>query len=334
MEKMVISGAPHIRGARTTKKVMIDVCIALAPAFVASVVFFGLNAILITLVSVAAALATELVYKLAMKVPFRRILEEFDYTSLVTGLLIAFNMPSNIPLYVPLLASVFAIAVAKMLFGGTGKNLFNPAISGRIFAFISFSVMASAFGNPIDYSAGGSFLVTDPFTGATPLQGMLQENGVIPQDLLAMFLGNTTGCIGETSALALLIGGAYLVIRKVIDFKLPLIYIGVTGLFTVALNGFDFAYFLPSILGGGLMLGAIFMATDFVTTPNTPLGNIIYFVMLGLLTAGLRQATGTEVVSFVILMMNITVPLFDKYIVPKPFGFSKEKKQTQVKEEK
>ncbi len=333
MEKMVISGAPHIRGARTTKKVMIDVCIALAPALIASVIFFGMNAILITVVSVAAALATEWVYKLAMKVPFRQILEEFDYSSLVTGLLIAFNMPSNIPLYVPLLASVFAVAVAKMLFGGTGKNLFNPAISGRIFAFISFSVMASAFGKPIDYAAGGSFLTTEPFTGATPLQGMLQTGG-IPTDLLAMFLGNTTGCIGETSALALLIGGVYLVVRQVIDFKLPLIYIGVTGLFTVALNGFNFAYFLPSVLGGGLMLGAIFMATDFVTTPNTTLGNIIYFVMLGLLTAGLRQATGTEVVSFVILMMNITVPLFDKYIVPKPFGFVKAKKPAQAKEEK
>ena len=330
MAKLVLGGSPHVRTKRTTKSIMIDVCIALIPAFVAAVYYFGLNALLITVISVAAAIASEVVYRLILKVPFRRIWAEFDFSSVVTGILIAFNMPSNIEWYVPALASIFAVVVVKMLFGGTGKNLFNPAIAGRIFAFISFSSMASAFGEPLtsaDYAFGN--FVTKPFSGATPLQQMLQ--GSIPTDTLSLFFGNHAGVIGETCVLALLIGFVYLIVRRVVDCRFPLIYIAVTGLFTVALNGFDFAYFLPSILSGGLMLGAIFMATDYVTTPNTKLGNYLYFVCLGLLTAGLRKATGCEVVSFVILLMNLTVPLFDKYLMPKPFGMKEA--QARAKEE-
>ncbi|MEG1711167.1 MAG: RnfABCDGE type electron transport complex subunit D [Clostridia bacterium] len=323
MEKLTFSGSPHIRCKLTTKQIMLDVVIALLPACVVGCVIFGLQALLILCIAAVAAVVTEIVYNLIFnKMKFKETLKAFDFTSLVTGVLIGMNMPPRVEWYVPLLASIFAIAVVKMLFGGTGKNLFNPAIAGRIFAFLSFTAMMTKAEN---YAAGSIILQS----GATPLTDLLNTGSTGSITILQMFIGDIPGCIGETSAAALIIGGIYLAIRGVIDLRFPAIFIAVAGLLSVAMNGFNWSLFLPSILGGGLMLGAIFMATDYVTTPNTKLANYIYFACLGLLTVILRYSKATdriEACSFAIMMMNITVPLFDKFFVKKPFGFVKVKK--------
>jgi RnfABCDGE-type electron transport complex D subunit len=321
------SSSPHVKNPRTTKHIMIDVCIALAPACIMGIVFFGYMAAILLAVSVLSAVASEFIYLLITGKKFKQIIDEFDYTSCVTGLLFAMSIGVQTPIYVPILGNAFAIIVVKMIFGGTGKNLVNPAVTGRIFAFISFtSVMASGWVAPsIGAILGGSSI--NPLTGATVLTDGLATTTVASLPNLDLLLGTgLTGCIGETCKIALLIGGVYLVVRKVISPTVPLIYIAVTGLFTVCLNEFDFATFLPSILSGGLILGAVFMATDYTTSPNTFVGNIVYAAMLGLITAGLRMSSGKEVVSFAILIMNLIVPLIDKFIIPKPFGYQKPKK--------
>ena len=322
---LLFSQAPHIRSGNSTKKIMIDVLIALLPAMIAGIVYFGLKAVAVIATSVICAVGSEFVYELCMGKKLKDIANAFDYSSCVTGLIVALIIPATYHLYIPALASIFAIVVVKMLFGGTGKNLVNPAVTGRIFVFMSFTaVLASGWLNPsISAIFGGSSL--NPETGATILTDGFTNTNLHPVDLL---LGTgLVGCIGETCKVALILGGIYLAIRGVINILYPTIYIAVCGLFTVCLNGFDFNTFLPSILSGGLILGAIFMATDYTTTPNTTLGNVIYFVMLGLVTAGLRVATGIEVVSFAILLMNLTVPLIDKFVLPKPFGYVKPQKK-------
>jgi electron transport complex protein RnfD len=322
------SSSPHVKNKRTTKNIMIDVCIALLPATVMGIVYFGLNAFLIVLLALISAVASEFIYLMIAGKSFKQIARQFDFTSCVTGLLVGLSIGSQSPLYVPIFASVFAIVVVKMLFGGTGKNLVNPAVTGRIFAFMSFTTLVASgwlipnigtvFTNP----------AYTPTTGATILPGLIADKTLPAISNLDLFLGTgVLGCIGETSKAAILLGFIYLVARKVITPLFPVIYIAVAGLFTVALNGFNFAFFLPSILSGGLVFGAVFMATDYVTTPNTLVGNVLYFAILGLVTAGLRQATGIEVVSFAILLMNLFVPLIDKFILSKPFGFVKAKKQ-------
>lgn len=325
---LAYSSSPHVKGPRTTRGIMIDVCIALSPAAIMGVVYFGLYALAILALSIISAVASEFIYLLIAGKSFKQILKGFDFTSCVTGLLIGMCIGSQSPLYVPVLGSAFAIIVVKMLFGGTGKNLVNPAITGRIFVFMSFTALLT--GGWIAPSIGliGGGAVTNPETGATVLTNSFDSvyGGLLSVSNLNLLLGTgVAGCIGETCKLALILGGIYLAIRGVINILYPVIYIAVTGLFTVALGGFDFALFLPSILSGGLMLGAIFMATDYTTTPNTTLGNVIYFIALGLVTAGLRMATGIEVVSFTILLMNLFVPLIDKFVINRPFGFVKQK---------
>lgn len=314
------SSSPHIRHPRSTKKIMIHVCIALMPALIMGVVYFGLKALLYVALSSIAAVLSEYVYVLISGKSTKQFLYDFDFSSLVTGLLIGLTIGTNYPWYAPILGSIFAIIVVKMLFGGTGKNIVNPAITGRIFIFMSFqSIGAWALPNIASISNGSIE------TGATILEGFL--NGTIPNlSNWDLFLGTgLAGCIGETCKVALLLGGVYLAIMGIINLGYPIIYIAVTGLFSVALNNFNFNFFLPSILSGGLIIGAIFMATDYTTTPNTKLGNIIYFICLGLLTSGLRQATKMEVVSFVILLMNLIVPLIDKFIINKPFGYKRKR---------
>ncbi len=320
MEKLIISNTPHVRAASSTKRIMIDVLIALAPTSVMGIVYFGWRAAVIIVLSTLSAFLSEVVFRLIRKDGFKTILKEFDFTSLVTGLLLALNLGSQVKWYVPILGSVFAIIVVKMLFGGTGKNFVNPAIAGRVFLLISFAAsMASGWLAP-------SISAIKPISvdaGATVLGGVLKGN--FGASNLDLFLGTgISGSLGETCKAALILGGIYLCIRRVIDFKYPLIYIVVTGL-TACLFAKDINAFLPSILSGGLILGAIFMATDYVTTPNTTLGNIIYFVALGLLTAVLRHLKGNEVISYCILLMNFFVPLIDRYIIPKPFGYKKQK---------
>ncbi len=321
MSKFVYSGSPHVTGRRTTKGIMLDVVIALLPATVVGCVYFGWKALLIVAIAVLTAVLTEVLYRMIFNRETFKEAIKIDFSSVVTGLLIGLNLGVQVAWYVPVFASVFAIAVTKMLFGGTGRNLFNPAIAGRIFVFISFLSVMTKF----DTLPGGAELV-----GATPLGNLLAE-GSAGVSNLDLFLGRgVAGCIGETCKAALIAGGLYLVARRVINGLYPLIYIAVAGLFTVALKG-SFSYFLPTILSGGLMLGAIFMATDYVTTPNTFWGNVLYFAMLGLLTAGLRLAAEIETVSFSILIMNIICPLIDRYIVPRPFGKRRERNEQEAK---
>lgn len=318
------SHSPHVKTTRTTKAIMLDVLIALLPTAIVGCIYFGLKAVLILALSVISAIGAEFIFLLITGKSFKEILRQFDYTSAVTGLLVGMTISTVYPWYAPILGSIFAIIVVKMLFGGTGKNVVNPAIVGRIFIFMSFQAMiVGGWLLPSVEPIGGKTVAT----GATALTSML-ETGKLPNlSLLDLFLGTgLAGCIGETCKLTLILGGIYLVIRGVIKWYYPLLYIGVTGLVAVCLNGFNFAFFLPSILTGGLILGAIFMATDYVTSPNTTLGNVIYFVGLGIITAVLRYATNMEVVSFAILLMNLTVPLIDKFVISKPFGFKKPEK--------
>lgn len=321
MNKVYVSDSPHVRGARTTKGIMLDVCIALLPACIMGCVYFGFKALLVLALSCVGAVGSEIVYNLIARKNIKEILRNFDFTSLVSGMLLGMCLSSNVPWYVPIISSIFMIIVVKMLFGGTGKNIVNPAITGRVFAFIAFqSVMISGWAVPnVGAILSGSVEVT---SGATPLTVMLSDGvdkmGISSLDLL---LGTgVTGCIGETCKLALIVGGIYLICRKVIGWQWPVIYIGVTGLMSVALNGFDFGYFLPSILSGGLFLGAIFMATDYVTSPFTDKGRYVYYIALGIVTALLRKYTRIECVSFAILLMNLFVPLINTHIRPRIFG--------------
>lgn len=336
MNQLNVSTAPHVKTRRTTKHIMLDVLIALLPAAIAGIVFFGWQAAVVILISVFSAVLTEFVYYIIQnkiwkspKEVLSKFIKQFDFTSAITGLLLAMCIPANIEAwYMPLLGSIFAIAVVKMLFGGTGKNIINPALGGRIFLFISFAAMTAVSVPQFGAILGGGESLK---TGATQLSGnLLQGNACInPLDLL---LGTGIGAtaLGETCKIALLLGGVYLCVRGVIKWYLPLIYIVVEGLFAAALD-WNIASFLPSILSGGLILGAVFMATDYTTTPKSTLGNIIYFVLLGLLTAGLRKATGVEVVSFCIVLMNFVVFLIDLALKCRPFGYvraKKEKKET------
>ncbi len=315
------SNSPHAKGRNSTRRIMLNVCLALLPACVTGCVFFGWKALLIIALSAVSAVASEVVFLLVMKKPFSQIVREFDFSSLVTGLLLAMCLSAEVDWYVPVLSAIFAVVVVKMLFGGTGKNLVNPALGGRIFAFLSFGALMNAYAQPFS---------GEVITGATSLTGLLAD-GTLPNNL-DLLLGNVAGCIGETCKIALIAGGLYLVIRGILDWRWPVIYLAVTGLMSVALNAFDFNYFLPSILSGGLMLGAIFMATDYTTTPDTTWGNVLYFVLLGVVTAVLRFFAQIEIVSFAIFLMNLFVPLIDKFIINRPFGYVKVKKTKEAKQ--
>lgn len=332
---LIVSPAPHIKTRRTTRTIMLDVLIALLPASAAGIVFFGWEAAVFIAISLAGAFLTELVWYLIQHKVWtdsgilKDFFRQFDLTSLVTGLLLALCLPAQIEAwYMPLIGSIFAVGVAKMLFGGTGKNIVNPALAGRIMLFISFTAMtmypAANFG-PIATDAANF----DPSAGSTQLGNFLSGQPML--SALDLFLGTgVAGCIGETCKLALLVGYLYLCVRGVIKWYLPLLYIVTTGLFAMALEGgFGINLFAEAIFSGGLFLGAIFMATDYVTTPKTTPGNIIYFIALGLFTAGLRKAVGIEVVSFAIFLMNFVVFLLDLVIRPRPFGFVKTRRAKQ-----
>lgn len=329
MERLLISNTPHIRSRVTTRSIMIDVCIALLPAAIAGIVFFGWKAVALLVLSLISCVASEIVYRLIRKEKFSDIIKNFDFTSCVTGILLALNLGTQIldsvaGWFMPLIGGVFAIIVAKMIFGGTGKNFVNPALAGRIFLLISFSAAMTTGWAATQISSIESSTVQ---AGETVLSGILSSTPEYSLSNLDLFLGTgVAGSMGETCKAALILGGIYLVVKGVIDWKWPTIYIAVEGL-TASLLAGSFQMFLPSILSGGLMLGAIFMATDYVTTPNTTLGNIIYFTVLGLITALMRFRNGSEVVSYCIFFMNFTVPLIDRYIKPRPFGYQKPPKE-------
>lgn len=343
---LVISTPPHVRKKRNTRGIMGDVCIALAPAAIAGIVFFGYMAFIIELVAVLGCVATEFAYFFIAKGGFatkcknagltcKLWWKQFDLTSIVTGLILALILPVTVKWYEVLIGSIFAIAIVKMFFGGTGKNLVNPAATARVFMFISFSMTAYVAANVGAVLDGGEVL-----TSATNLVYLLKDSSHASQlSALDLFLGTgVNGCIGETSALAILIGYIYLCVRKVIKWWQPLLLLAVFGFTAVLLSGFyfspykfDIGLFLPHLLSGGIVFAAVFMFTDYVTSPKGVIGQIVYYVAGGILVALLRYLTGLEVASFVILIMNILVPLIDRYCIRKPFGYVKEKKHKEGK---
>ncbi len=337
----IVSTSPHLSTPKTTKSIMRDVFIALIPTLIASIFIFGFYPLFVCLLSTCSAVLAEFLYNKIRKQP----VTVGDWSAAVTGLLLGLNLPPVIPFYVPIVGSFFAIWVVKCLFGGLGKNFANPAITARIFLVLAWGTLMTTFAEPIDLSKGFGemfryFTVSlnaesvQTVAGVTPLATMGLKYGETlgNVDNLALFLGTVGGSAGEVSALALIIGGVYLVIRKVIKPTIPLIYVLTVGLLTIAIKG-DAGYFLPSVLSGGLLLGAIFMATDYTTSPNTLVGQIIYALMLGLLTTVFRlYSTLPGGVSFAILIMNIATPLIDKYTVPHAFGYVRKKREKKAKE--
>lgn len=308
-----VSVSPHIRDKSSTRKIMIDVCIALVPTLAFGVWHFGINALFVILSSVLSCVVSEAVFELIVKKP----ITVFDFSAVVTGLILALNMPPNIAWWVPAIGGVFAIVIVKMLFGGIGQNIMNPALAARCFLLISFASRMT------DFSVDG-------VSSATPL-AVLKTGGSV--DLLDAFLGFKTGCIGEVSILAILIGAAYLLIRKVISIRIPAVYILSTALFiflfTLAATGMPtWQFMLGELLTGGLMAGAFFMATDYTTSPITKWGQVIYAVLIGFLTAAFRVlGSSAEGVSYAMIISNLFVPIIEKITVPKPFGVKKKEKK-------
>lgn len=319
MDQMLhVSSNPHVRDKMTTSKIMQLVALALLPTTLFGIYNFGIHALLVVVVTVASSVFFEWIYDKLM----HKKNTVTDFSAVVTGLLLALNMPASIPLWMPVLGSAFAIIVVKQLFGGLGQNFMNPALAGRCFLMISFA------GKMTDFTVSDSFRgAVDTVSGATPLAA-LKQNGFTDSSVsvLHMFIGDIQGTIGETSAIAILIGAVILLAFKVIDLKIPLTYIGSFAVFVILYmlgtgKGFDVNYLLSHIFGGGLMLGAWFMATDYVTTPITPRGQYVYGVCLGVLTAIFRLFGGSaEGVSYAIIFCNLLVPMIERVTRHPAFG--------------
>ena len=318
--ELTISSSPHAHSPVTTQTIMRDVLIALIPALLGSIYFFGFRALLVTLVSAAACVFFEWGFCKIRKLHCKT----YDLSAVVTGVLLAFVCPVTIPYWTIILGDFFAIVLVKMLFGGLGKNIVNPALAGRAFLF-SWPVLMSNWVKVGFDNAAGLLSTADAVTAATPMSAMHQ--GALPEEsILDMFLGNIGGCIGETSALLLIIGFIYLLYRKVITARIPLAYIGTVAILAFLFpQGNDrFAWMAAQVFGGGLMLGAIFMATDYVTSPLTKLGQIVYGIGCGVITILIRYFGGySEGVTYAILCMNACAVLLDKIGRPVKFGAPK-----------
>ena len=315
--ELTISSSPHAHAKTTTQTIMRDVLIALTPALLGSVYFFGIRALVVTLVSIAACFLFEKLWCKLMKHPDKT----YDLSACVTGMLLAFVCPPTIAYWQLILGDLFAIILVKMLFGGVGKNMFNPALAARAFLFSWPAAMSTWVKVGWEHQAGVLGDV-DIVTAATPMAAMHQ--GRLPQEsVLDLFLGNVGGCIGETSALLLLVGFAYLLIRKVITPRIPLFYIGTVAVLTFLfpMGNDPLTWMASQVFGGGLMLGAIFMATDYVTSPITKLGQVLYAIGCGVLTVVIRYfGSYNEGVSYAILVMNACVVLLDRLGRPTKFG--------------
>lgn len=313
-EKMLlnVSASPHIRAKADASYLMKMVVAALTPAAVFGVINFGPRALMILALSIASACIFEaLMDKIMKRPPSLR-----DFSAVVTGLLLGMNLPASVPWWMPILGSAFAIIIVKMLFGGLGENFMNPALGARCFLLISFA------GKMCDFSLPEHTIlpVVDSVSGATPLAAVKAGEQI---DLLASFIGYTKGTIGETSALLLLLGGIFLCAVKIIDWKIPVFYIGSFSIFALLFggHGFDLYYLACELCTGGLMLGAWFMATDYVTSPITPTGRIYYGIILGVLTGIFRLfGASAEGVSYAIIFSNLLVPLLERVTIRKAFG--------------
>ena len=315
MNKMLnLSSNPHIRDEVTTSEIMRDVVIAMIPTTLYGIIQWGFNAALVVILTVAFAVLSEYAYEKFMKMT----ITIGDWSAAVTGLILALNCPPDIPVWIPCVGAVFAIIVIKMLYGGLGKNWMNPALGARCFLLISFAGKMT----------GWTVVGPDAMSGATPLAFMKAGGDMAKVDLMNLFLGRIPGTIGEVSKLCLLLGAAYLIIKKVISPKIPCIYIATVAVFTLLFggHGFDINYVLCEILGGGLIFGTFFMATDYVTSPITPKGQIVYAIILGVMTGLFRLFGGSaEGVSYAIILTNIIVPVINLKTIPKAFGREGEK---------
>ncbi len=306
-----VSVSPHVREQSTTQSIMRDMIIAMLPILAFGVYHFGFGALMVIIISVLTCVVSEFLFNLVCKKP----ITVFDGSAVVTGLILAINLPATAVWWMPVLGGVFAIIAVKMLFGGLGQNFMNPALAARCFLLISFS------GRMTDFTLDG-------VASATPLAAL--KAGESP-DLLTLFLGFHGGCIGEVSALAILAGAIYLIIKQVISVRIPLTYILSTVVFIALINlitGGDVSasYLVGQALAGGLLVGAFFMATDYATSPITVKGQILYGLILGLLTALFRTVgSSAEGVSYAIIIGNLLVPLIEKVTLPKPFGCEKVK---------
>ena len=310
--KFVVTSSPHIRGKRNTQQIMLDVIIALLPALLAGTMIFGIRALLVALVSIAAAAAAEWVC--GMILYHRNTVK--DLSSVVTGLLLALTLPATVPYWLAAVGSVFAIVVVKGLCGGLGKNVFNPALGARAFMVMFWPV------HMVRYIVPGS---VDGVASATPLHHMVMP--VLPEESITqMFMGNIGGTIGEVCTLALLIGGIYLIVKGVISVRIPAAYLGTVAVLTLIFSKGDNAvlWMLYSLLGGGVVLGALFMATDYATSPVTPKGQIIYGIGCGVFTVIFRYfGLFPEGVTYAILLMNACAWAIDRYCTPRRFGTKK-----------
>ena len=325
---LIVSASPHFRSKTTTQSIMLDVIIALCPALIASAIIFGYRTLLVTAVSVVASVFFEWASRKIMK----RSNTISDLSAVVTGMLLAFNLPSTMPLWMVIIGDFTAIVIVKQFFGGIGQNFVNPALIGRIVLMSSFTQQIGNFVAPFAYKNS-----VDAITSATPLATlngissaenvkMAMESAEIPS-LLDMFLGVRGGCFGETCVVAILIGFIYLLIRKVISPVIPLTYIGTVAVIMLIAGKGNFTFMLYEIMAGGLFLGAIFMATDYTTSPVTFKGRIIYALGCGIVTSLIRIfGSLPEGVSFSIILMNILVPHIENLTTPRPFGEQKEKK--------
>jgi len=310
MDRFTLSFSPHIRDNSSVTRIMLDVIIALLPATIAGVYFFGTQALIVIIVSILAAVGAEALIQFLCKKPVTVI----DLSAVVTGLLLALNLPPSVPLYIPIVGSVFAIAVCKQVFGGLGNNFINPALAARVFLAAAWPVAMTTWTNP----------GVDTIASATPLALLKAGNVANLPGLWDMASGNISGCIGETSAIALLIGGLYLLARKVISWRIPVAFIVSAAVFSLLFGGFE--YLPQQMLAGGLMIGAFFMATDYATSPVTPWAQVVFGIGCGFITMIIRYFGGyPEGVSFSILLMNLAVPLLERAFKPRLFGEVKAK---------
>ena len=318
--ELTISSSPHVHSKVTTQTIMRDVLIALAPALLGSVYFFGFRALMVTLVSVAACVFFEWIYCKLTKTHCK----VYDLSAMVTGVLLAFVCPVTVPYWCIIIGDFFAIVVVKQLFGGIGRNIVNPALAARAFMF-SWPVIMNTWAKVGFQNAAGIFSTADAVTAATPLASMHQ--GQLPDSsVLDLFLGNVGGCIGETSALLLLIGFAYLLIRKVVSLRIPVAFLGTVAVLSLLfpMGNDRLVWCAAQLCAGGVMLGALFMATDYVTSPVTKLGQVLFGIGCGVLTVVIRYFGGyNEGVSYAILVMNCCVVLLDRIGRPKKFGAPK-----------
>ena len=308
MENLITSASPHIHSGASTRRIMLDVIIALLPAAIASAVIFGMRANVILLTCIVSAVLAEFLFNLIT----RRQQTVGDLSAVVTGLLLGLNLSTNVPIWQCVIGSVFAVVVVKGLFGGLGRNFANPAITARVFMLIAFSSVAG----------GAMPAVVELEASATPLEQLANGASQLPS-LLDMFIGTYGGAIGETCTAALLLGFIYLLVRKVIRWHIPVVFIGTVFVCSLIASG-DVEYALYQILGGGLFLGAIFMATDYVTCPITTKGRVVFALGCGLITFIIRYFCAyPEGVSFSILIMNLLVPYIERFTGNKPLGGSK-----------